>query len=261
MPFAQINDMRVYYRLEGIPGLPMLVLSSSIGSDHSLWDQQMPDLLEHSQVLRYDTRGHGATDAPNAEYSVEQLGRDLLGLVDALKISHFAFCGLSLGGMVGQWFGMNTLNRVTKLILANTSPRMAPKSTWDERRRTVLAGGMASVVDASMERFFLPETLAHAGPYVSSARAVFLGTDPVGYAGCCSAIRDMDHTEGLAKIKVPTLVIVGDHDVAAPWAGHGEILARSIPDAKAVHLPSAHISNIEEPRKFTVALLEFLQPA
>ena len=253
MPFATIDKIRVYYRLEGNSGLPMLVLSSSIGSDHSLWAQQMPDLLEHFQVLRYDTRGHGATDAPKAEYSIELLARDLLELADALKISQFAFCGLSLGGMVGQWLGMNASNRLTKLVLANTSPRMAPKSNWDDRRRTVLAGGMASIVDTSMERFFLAETLAHADPYVSTARAIFLGTDPVGYAGCCSAIRDMDHTKALAKIKVPTLVIVGDRDVAAPWTGHGEILARSIPGAKAVLLPAAHLSNIEQPRTFRIS--------
>jgi 3-oxoadipate enol-lactonase/4-carboxymuconolactone decarboxylase len=261
MPFATIDKIRVYYRLEGNSGLPMLVLSSSIGSDHSLWAQQMPDLLEHFQVLRYDTRGHGATDAPKAEYSIELLARDLLELADALKISQFAFCGLSLGGMVGQWLGMNASNRLTKLVLANTSPRMAPKSNWDDRRRTVLAGGMASIVDTSMERFFLAETLAHADPYVSTARAIFLGTDPVGYAGCCSAIRDMDHTKDLAKIKVPTLVIVGDRDVAAPWTGHGEILARSIPGAKAVLLPAAHLSNIEQPRTFATALLNFLLPS
>jgi 3-oxoadipate enol-lactonase/4-carboxymuconolactone decarboxylase len=261
MPFATIDKLRVYYRLEGNSGLPILVLSSSIGADHSLWAQQMPDLVEHFQVLRYDTRGHGATDAPKGEYSIEQLGRDLLGLVDALKISQFAFCGLSLGGMIGQWLGMNAPNRLTKLVLANTSPRMAPKSNWDDRRRTVFESGMTSIVETSMQRFFLAETLAHPDPYVSTARAVFLGTDPMGYAGCCSAIRDMDHTEGLAKIKAPTLVIVGDHDVATPWAGHGEILARSIPGAKAIHFPAAHLSNIERPRTFTAALLNFLQPS
>jgi 3-oxoadipate enol-lactonase/4-carboxymuconolactone decarboxylase len=260
MPFEKIGDIRVYYRLEGIAGLPLLVLSSSIGSDHSLWAQQMPDLLDHFQVLRYDTRGHGATEAPPAEYSIELLARDLLGLLDALDISQFAFCGLSLGGMIGQWVAMNAPKRLTKLILANTSPRMAPASNWNERRRTVLRSGMAAIVDSSMQRFFLKETLAHPNPYVSIARAIFLGTDPIGYAGCCSAIRDMDHTEGLAQIHTPTLVIVGDGDVAAPWKGHGEVLAKSIPGAKSIRLPAAHISNMERPRSFVTAMLHFLLP-
>lgn len=172
----------------------MLVLSHSIGCDHSLWAQQVPDLLQDFQVLRYDTRGHGASDAPKAEYSIERLGRDVLGLVD------------SLGGMIGQWLGINAPDRLTGLVLANTSPRVSPKSNWDDRRRMVFEGGMAAIVDTVMQRFFSPETLAQNDPRASSIRAVILGTDPAGYAGCCSAIRDMDHTGSLGKIRVPTLV-------------------------------------------------------
>ncbi len=260
MPFATVDGTRIFYRLEGNAGRPVLVLSHSIGCDHSLWAQQVPDLLQDFQVLRYDTRGHGASDAPKSEYSIEQLGRDALGLVDSLGISKFAFCGLSLGGMIGQWLGINAPDRLTGLILANTSPRVAPKSNWDDRRRMVLEGGMAAIVDTVMQRFFSPETPAQGNPYASSIRAVILGTDPAGYAGCCSAIRDMDHTGSLAKIRVPTLVIVGDHDVSTPWAGHGEILARDIPGARVLHLPAAHLSNFERPRSFLAALFDFLHP-
>jgi 3-oxoadipate enol-lactonase / 4-carboxymuconolactone decarboxylase len=260
MPFATIDKTRIFYRLEGEAGRPVLVLSSSIGADHSLWAQQVPDLLQHFQVLRYDTRGNGASDAPNAEYSIEMLARETLDLIDALNISKFAFCGLSLGGMIGQWLGFNAGDRLTALVLANTSPRIAPKSNWDDRRRTVLASGMAAIVDVAMGRFFMPETLARPDPYVSFVRATFLGTDPVGYAGCCSAIRDMDHIASLSRISVPTLVIVGERDAATPWEGHGEILAREIPGAKVVRLPGAHLPNVEYPRSFTAALYEFLAP-
>jgi 3-oxoadipate enol-lactonase / 4-carboxymuconolactone decarboxylase len=260
MPFATVDGTRIFYRLEGNAGRPVLVLSHSIGCDHSLWDQQVPDLLQDFQVLRYDTRGHGASDAPKSEYSIEQLGRDVLGLVDSMGISKFAFCGLSLGGMIGQWLGINAPDRLAGLILADTSPRVAPKSNWDDRRRMVLEGGMAAIVDTVMQRFFSPETLAQGNPYASSIRAVILGTDPAGYAGCCSAIRDMDHTGSLEKIRVPTLVIVGDRDVSTPWVGHGEILARDIPGARALHLPAAHLSNVERPRSFLAGLFDFLQP-
>jgi 3-oxoadipate enol-lactonase len=260
MPFITTTDKtRLYYRLEGGEGLPVLVLSSSIGTDHGLWAQQMPGLLEHFQVLRYDTRGHGASDAPRAEYSIEQLGRDVLTLADTLNIQKFAFCGLSLGGMIGQWLGVNASNRVTSLILANTSPKLSPKSNWDDRRRAVLEGGMNAIIDTAMSRFFSPETLQSGNPYVQSIRATFLATDPVGYAGCCSAIRDMDHTSSLHEITASTLVIAGDRDVATPWEGHGEILIREIPGARAVHLPAAHLANVETPRAFTIALLDFLQ--
>ncbi|MGA9937465.1 MAG: 3-oxoadipate enol-lactonase [Candidatus Acidiferrales bacterium] len=261
MPFATIDTTRIFYRLEGIAGRPAIVLSHSIGCDLSLWAQQVPDLLQHFQVLRYDTRGHGASDAPAGAYSIERLGRDALGLADALGIAKFAFCGVSLGGMIGQWLGVNAGERLTGLILANTSPHIGPKTFWDERRRAVLEGGMAAIADGAMQRFFSRETLAEGNVYASSIRAVILGTNPIGYAGCCAAIRDMDHTSVLAKIRVPTLVIVGEHDVSTPWMGHGEVLARAIPSAHAVHLPAAHLSNVERPRSFTAAIYDLLRPS
>jgi 3-oxoadipate enol-lactonase/4-carboxymuconolactone decarboxylase len=260
VPFITVGNTRLFYRLEGVEGRPILVLSSSLGTDHEMWAQQVPDLLPYFQVLRYDTRGLGASDAPSGDYSIERLGRDVLSLVDDLRISKFAFCGLSLGGMVGQWLGANALDRVTALVLANTSPLVDAKSSWDDRRHAVLKSGMAAIVDMVMQRFFSPGTLASGDPYVSSVRATLLGTNPVGYASCCAAIRDMDHTPLLRTIKVPTLVISGDHDLSTPWDGHGEILAREIPGAKAVRLPAAHLSNIERPRSFTEALLDFLRP-
>jgi 3-oxoadipate enol-lactonase / 4-carboxymuconolactone decarboxylase len=258
VPFVTVKDTRLFYRLEGAPGKPVLVLSHSIGTDHAMWAPQMPDLLQHFQVLRYDTRGHGASDVPPGEYSIEQLAHDVLALVDGLGISTFGFCGLSLGGMIGQWLGAHAPDRLTGLILANTSPLHAPASNWDTRRKLVLEGGMVAIVDVAMQRFFLPATLARADAYASSIRSVLLGTNPAGYAGCCSAIRDMNHTALLKDIHVPTMVIAGDRDLSTPWAGHGEILTRDIPGARAVHLPAAHLSNIERPHSFTTAIFELL---
>ncbi|MGA8492209.1 MAG: 3-oxoadipate enol-lactonase [Terriglobales bacterium] len=261
MPFATINNRRLFYRLEGREDAPVLVLSHSIGADQGMWAPQMPDLLSHFRILRYDICGHGASDAPKGDYSIEELGRDVLGLADALKISQFAFCGLSLGGAIGQWLGIHAADRVSRLVLANTSPQFGPRVNWDARRKAVLEGGMAAVVDLVMQRFFSPETLTRGDAYAQAVRSVILGTDPIGYTGCCAALRDMDHTQLLGQIRVPTLVIVGDRDVATPWSGHGEILAREIPKAQAVHLPAAHISNLERPRTFTAALFNFLLQA
>src|ERR1700733_13491297 len=122
MPFVNLKNARLFYRLEGQPGLPVLILAHSIGCDHGLWAQQAEALSPYFQVLRYDARGHGASDAPKGEYSIEQLGQDALGLADALGISKFAFCGLSLGGAVGQWLALHAAERLTQLVLANTSP-------------------------------------------------------------------------------------------------------------------------------------------
>jgi len=250
----------LFYRLEGKADRPVLVLSHSIGTDLGMWAPQVEDLLPHFQVLRYDTRGHGASDVSPGEYSVERLGRDVLGLADALKVPRFAFCGLSLGGAVGQWLALNAPDRVTGLVLANTSPQFGPRANWETRIRTVQEKGMAGIVDLVMQRFFSAETLARGDGYPDAIKSVLLGTDPAGYIGCCAMLRDVDHTRLLKDIRIPTLVIAGDRDVSTPWQGHGEILAREIPGARALHLAAAHLSNLERPRSFTVALLDFLLP-
>lgn len=260
MPFAQCNNARLFYRLEGMPEKPVLVFSHSIGTDHAMWGPQVPDLLSHFQVLRYDTRGHGASEVTQGEYSIEMLGRDVLGLADSLGIGRFAFCGLSLGGAIGQWLGLNAADHLTSLVLANTSPKFGERSNWETRIKMVGEGGMAAIMDMAMQRFFSPQTLAHANPYASALKALLLGTDPTGYVGCCAALRDFDSREMLTNIRVPTLIISGDRDVSTPWSGNGEVLARGIPNARSARLPAAHLSNLERPRSFLATLLEFLLP-
>jgi 3-oxoadipate enol-lactonase/4-carboxymuconolactone decarboxylase len=261
LPFANSNHARLFYRLEGVAEKPVLVFSHSIGTDHAMWAPQVPDLLSHFQVLRYDTRGHGASEVTTGEYSIETLGRDVLGLADLLGVRKFAFCGLSLGGAIGQWLGVNAADRLTSLVLANTSPKFGERSNWETRIKVVGEGGMAAIVDMVMQRFFSPRTLADSNAYASIVKLMLLGTDPAGYAGCCAALRDFDSREMLRNIRVPTLVISGDADISTPWSGNGEILAREIPNARALQLPAAHLSNLERPRSFLAALLEFLLPA
>lgn len=258
MPFLTIDHTRIFYRLEGKENAPVLVLSHSLGCDHAMWTPQMPDLLEHFRVLRYDTRGHGASDAPGGDYSIEQLGHDVLDLLESTGISKFAFCGLSMGGAVGQWLAINAGDRVTSLVLANTSPRF-DSANLENRRQAVLARGIAPIAETVLQRFFSPETLAR-DSHASSVGAVLLATAPAGYAACCAALRDMDFKNELAKITAPTLVIGGDRDMSTPWQAHGELLVRGIRGARSIHLPTTHLSNIERPRSFTTAVLEFLLP-
>jgi 3-oxoadipate enol-lactonase/4-carboxymuconolactone decarboxylase len=238
----------------------VIVFSHSLGVDHGLWDAQTADLLPYFRVLRYDTRGHGASDSTPGDYSIERLGRDALALLDALGIERFAWCGLSLGGMTGQWLAATAPERLTHLVLANTSARLPDPSLMEIRRTTVLEKGMSAVADIALQRFFTPGFLLANPPAVASMRSTLLGTNPVGYAGCCAAIRDMDNRALLPKIRTPALVISGDADVSTPWTGNGDVLASSIPNVRAVHLPAAHLSNLERPRSFTAALLDFLLP-
>lgn len=259
MPFVSINNVRLFYRLEGRPELPLLVLSHSLGCDLGMWDPQMPDLLRNFRVLRYDTRGHGASDVPAGEYSIEMLGRDVVNLCTALKAGRFAFCGLSMGGAVGQWLALNAPDRISSLVLANTSPKFGTHETWETRLQSVRQGGMAAVADAVLERFFSP--VNREGIWGQTIRTVLLGTDPMGYAGCCVALRDVNFTEDAARIHAPTLVIGSDQDPSTPWEANGKLLANAIPAAKAVILRGAHLSNLEDQRQFTTALLGFLSRA
>ena len=261
MPFASLNNTRLFYRLEGKAGLPVVILSHSIGCDHGMWAQQAEALSPYFQVLHFDTRGHGASDAPQGEYSIEQLAQDVVELIDSLGIGKFAFCGLSLGGAIGQWLALHVPGRLTHLVLANTSPQFGAREHWETRIRMVREGGLAAVLDLVTPRWFSPETLAGGAPIVSSTRSVLLGTNPEGYLGCCAALRDFNSAQWLREIRVPTLVIAGNRDISTPWTGHSEILVREISGARAVRLPAAHLSNLERPRSFSAALLEFLQPA
>lgn len=260
MAFIATQDGSLYYRLDGAEGGPVVVLSHSLGLDHAMWDAQAADLAPHFRVLRYDSRGHGASMVPSGDYTIEQLGRDVLALVDALGIRQFAFCGLSLGGMVGQWLGAHTPERLTHLVLANTTARVSDPASMEARRKAVLDGGMPAVVDTVMSRFFTATSIDRTPPAVAAARRTVLATSPVGYAGCCAAIRDMDLRDALSRISVPTLVIAGDHDVSMPWASHSALLSSSIQAATVVRLRAAHLSNLEQPRSFSAALFRFLLP-
>ena len=254
------NGITMNYTIDGPANAPVVTLSHSLAADGSMWDPQMPALLSRFQVLRLDLRGHGASDVPAGDYTMAQLGRDVLAAVDATGRERFAFCGLSLGGMIGQWLGAHVGDRLEALVLANTSPRMADPAVFDARRRTVLEQGMRAIEEAVLQRFFSVSTMASGDPVAESVRTVLLATNPTGYAGCCSAIRDMDHRTLLASIKTPVLVIGGDEDASTPWNAHGEVLARGIPGARAVKLTGAHLSNVERPSSFTSALFDFLLP-
>jgi 3-oxoadipate enol-lactonase/4-carboxymuconolactone decarboxylase len=256
LPFAEINNTRLFYRLEGRSGLPVLVLSHSLGCDHSMWAPQMPGLLDHFQVLRYDTRGHGASEVPAGDLSLDQLGEDVLALTTRLGIATFAICGLSMGGAIGLWLATKARERLTRLVLANSSAKFGTPDLWNARRKAVLEGGMQAIVDATMQRFFSPKMQDSA--CAQSTRAVLLGTDPRGYTACCAALRDADNRTILGGVSVPALVIGSDNDPSTPWAEHGAVLAREIPGAKALRLETAHLSNLEQPRAFTAGVLDFL---
>jgi 3-oxoadipate enol-lactonase len=256
VPFIKTNDLRLFYRLEGRTEFPVVVLSHSLGCDLGMWDPQMPALLEHSRVLRHDTRGHGASDVPAGDYTIDMLGRDVLELCADAGVDRFAFCGISMGGAVGQWLAIHAPEKVTALVLANTSPRFGTRETWDARLQAIRDGGMPAIADAGLQRFFSPANLN--STWAQTIRRVLLGTDPAGYASCCVALRDLNFTDTVTRLSAPTLVIGSDQDPSTPWEGNGSLLATKILGARSVVLAGAHLSNLEQPSSFTAAVVEFL---
>jgi 3-oxoadipate enol-lactonase len=188
---------------------------------------------------------------------MERFGRDVLSVLDALKIKKTNWCGLSMGGMVGQWLGANAPERVDKLILSNTNYSYADKAPWADRIKFVQEKGLAALVDPNMERWFTKGFRDRAPQTIARMKEIFLATSPIGYVASCEAIRDMDFTASNPRITAPTLVIVGKQDPATPPAA-GEAIAKQIKGAKVAALDAAHIANMEQPKLYAETVLNFL---
>jgi len=255
MPFVQTQGARVYWKRDGRDEAPALVLLNSIGTDMDLWDALLPRLREHVALLRIDTRGHGASSAPDGDYTLDLLAADVLAVVDAAGIERFSLAGVSLGGMIGMELALRAPERVEKLALVCTSATM-DAAAWNDRVNIVRARGMAAIADLAMGRFLSDA----AQPAIYEAvRRQLLGMDAHGYAGCAAAIRDMDLAARLAAIACPTLVVTGSRDTSTPLAGHGEHLVAGIPGAAHVSLEAAHLAPLEAPEALSDALLSFLK--
>jgi 3-oxoadipate enol-lactonase len=258
MPRIQANGIQLHYEIAGPEGRPVVMLSNSLGTRLEMWDPQMQALTERYRVLRYDSRGHGRSDAPEGPYSIEMLAADAIGLLDALGIGRVHFCGLSKGGMVGQMLGARHGERLTTLALCATACHMPPKELWNERIRLVTEGGMAAVADGVIERWFTEAFRREPTVELERVQRMILETPPHGYAACCAAIRDMDLREPITGIRAPTLVIVGADDPATPPAKAEEI-QRRIPGAQLEVVPdAAHLLNIEQDVVFDAALMSLL---
>ena len=262
MPFVHLADGDLHYQLEGPADAPVLVLSNSLGTDLGMWDAQMPAFTEHFRVLRFDTRGHGQSLATAGPYSIEQLGRDALALLDALDISKASFCGLSMGGLIGQWLAINAPARIERLVLCNTAAKIGSPEVWSPRIEGVLAGGaqaMRDLRDASIVRWFTAAFAEMQPQKVELVVGMLAQTSPAGYAANCAAIRDADFRQQLAMIKAPTLIVCGSADpVTTP--SDGRFMAERIANAELIELPAAHLSNVEAEEAFTRTVLDFLQP-
>lgn len=257
MPFVHREGARLYWRFDGHPDRPPLVLLNSLGTDHALWEPVMPGLMRHFHVLRLDKPGHGASDARAGEYSIGQLGRDVLAVMDAAGVPRAHLCGVSIGGMIAMWLAANVPARVDRLVLSNTSAKLAPEGLV-ERIRLIREGGIARIADTVLGRFFTPGFVAQADERYHTVRTTLLQVDPAGYTGCCAALRDMDLRPLLPGIAAPTLVVTCRDDQSTP-AAMGEAIAAAIPGAELVELALAHIPFVEAPQRHVELIAGFCQ--
>lgn len=248
------------YRLEGPEDAPVLVLANSLGTTFRMWDAQAPALGERFRLLRYDHRGHGGSPVPPGPYEMDDLGRDVLALLDRLGVERFSFCGLSIGGMVGMWLASEAPERIERLVLCCTSARFEPPEAWSDRARTVRESGVGEISAAVLDRWFTPAFHKSRPDLVKWAGRMLRDTPAEGYAGCCEAIRDADLRERLGGIQAPTLVIAGADDPAVP-VDKAELIRDSIPDARLVVIEqAAHLANVEQPEAVTREILDHLDP-
>jgi 3-oxoadipate enol-lactonase len=256
----KVNGININYELTGPKGAPVVMLSHSLACSLVMWQPQMAVLESAFRILRFDTRGHGGSDAPPGAYSLEQLAADAIGLLDALKIETVHFVGLSMGGMIGQCLALDYSDRLKSLALCDTAAIMPAETQpiWQQRIDAAGETGMAGQVDETLERWFRPAFLQLNPPEVDMIRRQILATPPAGYIGCCEAIRRLNYLERLAAIGLPTLIMVGEEDPGTPVAA-SEAMHACISGSKLVILPEArHLSNIEQAEAFNTALMDFL---
>jgi 3-oxoadipate enol-lactonase len=240
-------------------GAPLL-LGGSLGTTRAMWDPQLPALAEAHRVIRFDHRGHGRSPVPEGPYSLDDLGGDVLALMGRLGMERVSYCGVSLGGMVGQWLAINAPDRIARLVLISTSAHMPPAEAWHERAAAVRqAGTPAAVADAVVARWFTPAYAERRPRVVAHYREMISSVPAEGYAACCEAIAAMDLRRGLPRIAAPTLVVAGAQDPSTP-PDHTETIAHAVPRARLEVLdPGAHLLSVERAEEVTGLILDHME--
>ena len=255
-----INGLSINYAIDGPDNAPWLTMSHSLAANLHMWDWQMPVLTKKYRVLRYDTRGHGGTEAPEGDYNLEMLAGDLLGLLDALGIDKTHFVGLSMGGMIAQTAALMSPQRFLSLALCDTSSQIPPAAhaTWHERIALARDKGMSALADGTIDRWFSEDFQKRASAEVDKIRGMILATPVAGFCGCAAAITKLDVTDKISVITLPTLVLVGEDDPGTPVSAH-EIIHERINGSRFIVLPKAlHFSNVEQCDAFNDAVVSFL---
>lgn len=257
MPFLDLPTHRLHFRIDGDADRPWLLMSNSLGTNLHMWNAQLPALSAHFRVLRYDQRGHGDSSAPPSPYVLADLGGDVLALLDALQIDRAHFCGLSIGGLIGQWLAINAGARLGRLVLCATASKIGSAEGWQTRIEQVRAHGLVPLAEATARRWFGPAFNAARPETVKAMLEIFTGVSIDAYCGCCAALACADLRGSLGGVRMPVLAISGNDDPVCPPSDLQSIAA-SVPIGRHVSLPGRHIVNVESTDEFSRELREFL---
>jgi 3-oxoadipate enol-lactonase len=252
------NGISFNCQVDGREGAPWVVLSNSLMTNLSAWDEQVAALGNSFRVLRYDQRGHGGTDAPAGPYRFNILIDDVAALFGAFGIARAHFVGLSMGGMTAVALAEQKPQLLDRIIPCDCGPASTPQSAqqWDERIVFAKEKGMDAMVEPTMGRWFVPEFLTTNKAAADRVREMIRSTPLNGFVGCAQALSDFDLRPGLASIKSPTIFMCGAKDASLPGT---KALHAGVAGSKFLEIPSAgHISNVENPAFFTRAIREFL---
>jgi len=258
MPTAELQASSLHFEISGPATGPVVVLVNSLGSDLHMWDKVLPYLDTGFRVLRYDARGHGRSTAPPIPYSIEQLGTDLLALLQRISAETVHLCGLSLGGLVGLWLCIHAPEKIKSLVLANTGSRIGTSEGWDARITAVRSQGIAPTAQATLSRWFTSDYSIEHPEEMNQIREMIERTSPEGYIGCCGVLRDTDLRIELAAIEVPCLVITGSQDAATP-PEDGRALHAGLRNSTYLELHASHLSAWERSAEFAGAILHLFQ--
>jgi 3-oxoadipate enol-lactonase len=256
MPHIKVNGASLRYEWDGPTDAPVVMFCNSLGTNLTMWNPQVPAFTREFRVLRYDSRGHGQSDVTPGPYTIEALGRDALGLLDALQIRRVLFCGLSLGGVIAQWMGVHAPDRLNAIVISNSAAKIGNDDFWNKRIEKLRTDGIAQVATAQIGRWFTEKYAAAQPAVIEKLKQMFVATPVDGYIATCEAIRDNDLRGAINHIQTPALVLAGANDVVTPPAD-AKFMAVGIPGAQYAELNASHLSNIEDAAEFTDAVMRF----
>ncbi|GJC32213.1 3-oxoadipate enol-lactonase [Acinetobacter sp. KAM398] len=258
MPTFTSNDAQINYQTFGDAAKPALIFSNSLGTNFKMWQAQIDFFQQDFFVICYDTRGHGASSAPQGPYSIDQLGQDVVNLLDHLNVEKAAFCGISMGGLTGQWLAIHRPERFNQVVVCNTAAKIGQEQAWNDRAALVREQGLQPIASTAASRWFTEPFIQSNATVVNNLQNDLAAGSAEGYASCCEALAKADVREQLKDITVPVLVVAGQQDPITTVAD-AQFMVERIANSQLFEINASHISNVELSNEFNQAVKQFIQ--